>query len=65
MTGRGYCGATDGVRFYVCGHRCPAHTPNALAGLPEDRPDPATGLDALRARARARVQEATERKDTP
>ncbi len=30
-----YCRATDGVRFFVPGHRCPAHTPNALKGLPE------------------------------
>lgn len=29
-----YCRARE-VRQYVIGHRCPAHTPNALAGRPE------------------------------
>ncbi|MCQ4043845.1 hypothetical protein ACFOSC_26650 [Streptantibioticus rubrisoli] len=32
---RRYCGATDGVRRYVIGHRCPLHTPAALQGKPE------------------------------
>lgn len=30
-----YCGATDGVRRFLVGDRCPAHTPSALAGRPE------------------------------
>jgi hypothetical protein len=29
------CGATEGVRPYSCGPRCPRHTPAALAGKPE------------------------------
>ncbi|MEV4096940.1 hypothetical protein [Streptosporangium saharense] len=29
------CGATGGVRAYLVGLRCPAHTPAALAGQPE------------------------------
>lgn len=35
-----YCRATDGVRRYIPGHRCPVHTPNALRGLPETPPGP-------------------------
>jgi hypothetical protein len=31
----GHCGTPEGVRLYACGHRCPAHTPAALAGRPE------------------------------
>lgn len=30
-----YCRATRGVRQYIPGHRCPAHTPSALQGKPE------------------------------
>lgn len=29
------CGATIGVRLFICGYRCPAHTPAAMAGRPE------------------------------
>ncbi|WP_435173254.1 hypothetical protein [Actinacidiphila sp. bgisy145] len=39
---RRYCWAREGVRPYIPGHRCPAHTPAALRGLPEppDNPSP-------------------------
>ncbi|MDX2839492.1 hypothetical protein PV377_10965 [Streptomyces ipomoeae] len=30
-----HCKETDGVRRYLPGPRCPAHTPLALRGLPE------------------------------
>lgn len=30
-----YCDETDGVRLFLSGRRCPAHTPAALAGNPE------------------------------
>lgn len=49
----GYCGATEGTTGYVCGVRCPAHTPAALAGRPETVPDPARTLMGLRAAAGA------------
>lgn len=29
------CGTTTGVRLYISGYRCAAHTPAALAGRPE------------------------------
>jgi hypothetical protein len=32
---RRHCRAIDGVRPYPTGLCCPAHTPNALKGLPE------------------------------
>ena len=35
-----YCRAVDGVRFFLIGHCCPAHTPSALAGKPEPQPGP-------------------------
>ncbi|MEU6702564.1 hypothetical protein [Streptomyces wuyuanensis] len=35
-----HCGAIDGVRQYIPGYRCPAHTPNALQGKPETPPGP-------------------------
>jgi hypothetical protein len=35
MTGPCCCGATDGVRLYACGWRCPEHTPARQAGRPE------------------------------
>ncbi|MEV7793376.1 hypothetical protein AB0O68_15495 [Streptomyces sp. NPDC087512] len=35
-----HCGATDNVRPYLTGPCCPAHTPNALKGLPEVQPGP-------------------------
>lgn len=35
-----YCRAVEGVRRYLPGYRCPAHTPNALKGLPEVPPGP-------------------------
>ncbi|GAB2731529.1 hypothetical protein [Streptomyces bullii] len=37
---RRHCHATDDVREYLTGLRCPAHTPNALKGLPEVPPGP-------------------------
>jgi len=30
-----WCGATQNVRLYAAGRRCPSHTPAALRGLPE------------------------------
>jgi hypothetical protein len=39
-----YCRTTDGVRHYLPGYRCPAHTPRALRGLAEIPPGP--GLPA-------------------
>jgi hypothetical protein len=38
------CGSTDDVRPYLTGPCCPAHTPNAVKGLPEVPPGP--GLPA-------------------
>lgn len=35
-----HCKEVDGVRLYIPGHRCPAHTPRALQGLPENPPGP-------------------------
>jgi hypothetical protein len=32
---RRHCKEVDGVRLYIPGNRCPAHTPNALQGKPE------------------------------
>jgi len=37
---RRHCRSGDGVRPYLTGPRCPAHTPNALQGLPEVPPGP-------------------------
>jgi hypothetical protein len=37
---RRHCQAADGVRHYLPGHRCPRHTPSALAGKPEPQPGP-------------------------
>ena len=37
---RRHCKEADGVRVYLIGLRCPAHTPNALKGLPEIPPGP-------------------------
>ena len=37
---RRHCKAVDGVRAYLTGPRCPAHTPSALKGLPEPKPGP-------------------------
>ncbi|MFJ1667418.1 hypothetical protein ACIOK4_13715 [Streptomyces bottropensis] len=45
---RRHCRTVDGVRHFLTGMRCPAHTPAALAGKPEA---PATG--SLPARALA------------
>lgn len=41
-----YCHVAEGVRHYLPGHRCPAHTPRALRGLPEFPPGP--GIPAYR-----------------
>lgn len=35
-----HCGTRDRVRLYLTGLCCPAHTPNALKGLPETPPGP-------------------------
>jgi hypothetical protein len=35
-----HCHTSDDVRPYLTGLRCPAHTPNALAGKPETPPGP-------------------------
>lgn len=35
-----WCRAVDGVRHYLTGLCCPAHTPRALQGLDETPPDP-------------------------
>lgn len=37
---RRYCRADEGVRHFLTGHRCPLHTPSALAGRPEPQPGP-------------------------
>jgi hypothetical protein len=37
---RRYCKEGDGIRRYITGLRCPAHTPNALQGKPEIPPGP-------------------------
>lgn len=47
----GYCESTEGVKVYLPGPRCPAHTPAAAAGRSDHRPDPETTLDVLRAKA--------------
>lgn len=41
-----HCHATEGVRQYIPGFRCPLHTPRALRGLPEFPPGP--GIPAYR-----------------
>ncbi|MET9876544.1 hypothetical protein ABZZ36_18245 [Actinacidiphila glaucinigra] len=46
---RRHCGAVDGVRRYLNGHRCPLHTPAALMGIPEPQPGP--GIPAYRTEA--------------
>ncbi|WP_432041450.1 hypothetical protein [Streptomyces cadmiisoli] len=43
---RRHCCSTDNVRPYLTGLRCPAHTPNALRGLPEVPPGPGIRPDA-------------------
>ncbi|MEU6279476.1 hypothetical protein [Streptomyces sp. NPDC047028] len=35
-----YCKEVDGVRRFLPGNRCSAHTPRALQGLPEIPPGP-------------------------
>lgn len=37
---RRHCKEAAGVRHYLPGLRCPAHTPRALQGLPEIPPGP-------------------------
>ncbi|MEV4768856.1 hypothetical protein [Micromonospora humida] len=51
-----YCHHTDHVRPYLQGLRCPAHTPAALAGLPEpdSRPLGAVVIDLAAERRRRR-----------
>ncbi|MGW3442209.1 hypothetical protein [Streptomyces sp. NPDC001076] len=41
-----HCRSTDRVRPYLSGLCCPAHTPNALRGLPEVPPGPGIRPDA-------------------
>lgn len=45
------CGSTDGVRFYIPGFCCRAHTPAAVAGRLDHTPDPDRRLDSLRSHA--------------
>ncbi|WP_406417957.1 hypothetical protein [Streptomyces sp. NBC_01614] len=40
-----HCKEADGVRLFIVGDRCPAHTPNALRGLPEAPPGPGAPRD--------------------
>lgn len=40
------CRATENLRFFATGWKCPIHTPNALRGLPELEPGP--GIPAYR-----------------
>jgi hypothetical protein len=42
---RRHCGATEQVRPFLQGPACPAHTPNALKGLPEIPPGPGRPRD--------------------
>jgi hypothetical protein len=35
-----HCREGEGVRQYIGGLRCPAHTPSALLGKPEPQPGP-------------------------
>ena len=42
---RRHCKEADGVRLFVVGLRCPAHTPSALAGRPEPQPGPGAPRD--------------------
>jgi hypothetical protein len=35
-----HCRAGDGLRLYLTGLRCPAHTPAVLQGKPEPQPGP-------------------------
>ena len=37
---RRHCRSGEGIRLYIPGPRCPAHTPNALQGKPEPQPGP-------------------------
>lgn len=37
---RRHCREVDGIRPYITGPRCPAHTPRALRGLDEFPPGP-------------------------
>lgn len=40
-----HCKEADGVRLFIVGDRCPAHSPNALKGLPEAPPGPGAPRD--------------------
>ena len=51
------CRATDGVRWYLPGPRCPEHTPSAMAGVPEP--------DELLARHRAALARLGEHPNPP
>ena len=44
----GHCKEAAGVRLFIVGDRCPAHTPNALKGLPEAPPGPGAPRDWAR-----------------
>lgn len=50
--GQGRCGATP-TRHFMTGHKCQQHTPAAVNGRDENRPDPAHSAEALRERAQA------------
>jgi hypothetical protein len=43
-----YCGEAEDVRMFLPGMRCPAHTPAAVNGRPENPINPAMTLDGLR-----------------
>lgn len=57
---RRYCRSIKDVHHHLIGHRCPIHTPAAMAGRPEPQPDP--GWPTEHRAAQAAV--ATTRKDT-
>ena len=42
---RRHCKEADGVRAFLTGLRCPAHSPAALAGKPEPQPGPGAPRD--------------------
>lgn len=54
IDGKGTCGATP-TREFLPGVRCRDHTPAALAGRPENRPDPALSIEGRRKAAGAKT----------
>jgi hypothetical protein len=51
LTSDGPCPETKGVRQFIPGLRCPAHTPAVLAGNKDHVPDPEQSLAAYLRRA--------------